>query len=270
MPYRLTRGFIRALCMVIPATTAVSAQDTTASRHQHAEIKAMLAPAALDALLGVLHQRRADARQRTIVFYDTPDMALTAAGITLRVRRRAQGEAEATVKIHDMRQADATASQLQHAGFSCEADVNGERHASTCAFSTTSPIAAADSVLRDHSAAVSTLFSSSQHKFLSRSGMPRLAREVTWPMLSAFGPIAALEWTAPAPYDRALTMAIELWQLADGTQLLELSMRVRDAEADVQQQRLQQWVTSAQLPLAPQQVGKTDAAMRALAGLRAR
>lgn len=111
MPYRLTRGFIRALCMVIPATTAVSAQDTTASRHQHAEIKAMLAPAALDALLGVLHQRRADARQRTIVFYDTPDMALTAAGITLRVRRRAQGEAEATVKIHDMRQADATASQ---------------------------------------------------------------------------------------------------------------------------------------------------------------
>ena len=245
-----------------------TAQDTAQRRNAFAEIKVMLAPAALASLLGVVHQRPDDALERTIVLFDTPDLALMAAGITLRVRRRLPGETEATVKIHHMREADVAASPERHAGFKCETDVTGEHHVSTCSFSTKSPSVAGDAAFRDDGAAVSRLFSTSQHHFLTRSGLTRLSRDVTWPMLGEFGPITAREWKTPAPYEHSLTLDIEHWQLADGTRFLELSVRVPEQEADAQQQRLLQWVGRAKLPMAPHQNGKTAAALRALTGQR--
>lgn len=166
-----------------------------------------------------------EAEIRQVVFFDTPDLELNAAGLVIRARRMQDGTGDTVVKLRPvvpddidekMRRSGAISVEVDAmpGGFVCSASMKGK---------TTSK--AVRRVIKGRDT-VGSIFSKSQKDFF-RSYAPDGMKMSD---LSVLGPINIFKLKF-APPDLGRRMVAELWLFPNGTRTLELSTKCGTKEA---------------------------------------
>lgn len=165
-----------------------------------------------------------EAQIRLVYFFDTPDLALNAAGVVVRARRIQGKREDSVIKLRpvvpeqlpaDLRESPSFVVEVDAmpGGFVCSASFKGvPRKASVV------DAAGGDAPLR-------RLFSKDQRKFYREHAPAGLALDD----LSLLGPIFVLKMKG-MPRGSARKFAVELWLYPEG-RILELSTRCATGEA---------------------------------------
>jgi hypothetical protein len=167
-----------------------------------------------------------EAQIRQIVFFDTPDLALNAAGVVVRARRIQGRTGDTVVKLRpvvpdelpeDLRRSGSVGVEVDTmpGGYVCSASMKGR---------------ALNDEIRDTLAGrrpLRKLFSKEQRAFFAAHAPEGLELDA----LDVLGPVFVLKQTvAPADFERRRIVA-ELWLLPDGSMVFELSTKCLPAEA---------------------------------------
>jgi hypothetical protein len=168
---------------------------------------------------------RSSAEAREIYFFDTPQLACFKKGVVLRARLVKNGADDSTVKIRPVDPEKIASSWKKLDGFKLEADVVGAKVVRSA--SLTHPQKRGE--IKDVAAgkrALEKLFSPDQERFLEANAPAR----VPFGALKVLGPISVLRWKLrrePLPSE----LTAEEWRLPDGTDLLEVSIKVDQKDA---------------------------------------
>jgi hypothetical protein len=163
---------------------------------------------------------RSTAESREIYFFDTPWLACFRRNVVLRARMIRNGPDDSTVKIRPVDPDRIAPPWKRLKGFKLEADVAGARVVRSASLTVPQQrgeigaVAAGERALRK-------LFSPDQERFLEANALAR----VPFGSLRVLGPVAVLRWKSR---HEALPgeLTAEEWRLPDGTDLLELSIKV--------------------------------------------
>jgi hypothetical protein len=224
-----------------------------------AELKVLVDEASIDDVrdrLGLDHDL---AQERAVWFYDSAGLALFEAGVILRARSVHGDDDDSTVKIRPLAAEEVDAVWFQQESFKCELDATIGSETSSCSFTTEQEEDQIEEVA-DGERDLDTLFSSEQEDFLAAFGPSYL----DWSELVPLGPIDALVWKIES-YDLPAPLTAEHWRLPDA-EMLELSIKVDQADGDAAMQDLLDWLAYRDVPLSAQQDSKTRRALDALRG----
>ena len=175
--------------------------------------------------------KRRDGEERTIFFYDTPDLKLYKKGVALRARE-CSGECESTVKIRPVDPKRVSDKWKKQSGFKVEADVVGSKVIRSASYTLAQKAGEIDEVASG-GRPIEKLFTGEQEEFLSDMAPAR----VDFTKLVALGPVAATRWKfrhEGLPYD----LCLEEWRLPDGRDVVEVSIKARQPEAAAAQAAL--------------------------------
>jgi hypothetical protein len=229
------------------------------SASPRAELKITIDPIDIRRARYRLSLVNAQSQQRKIWFFDTAALDLFEAGVILRAREIDGEPDDSTVKLRPFELADLATEFRALDGLKCELDRLPDAATPACSLKVEQDDGEIAEV-GDGTRAIDKLFSSEQEAMLATYG-PALGFEA----LVTLGPIAARVWTlrSAALPDKATA---ELWYMPDGTQTLELSMKVDVDDADAGMTDLIELVESRGLHLDKEQESKTRRALEALAG----
>lgn len=201
----------------------------------------------------------AQSQERQIWFFDTPALELFEAGMILRAREITGEPDDSTVKLRPFELGDLATQFRTLAGLKCEVDRLPDTATPSCSLKVEQDDGEIAAVGRGERT-IDKLFSSEQEALFEAYGPP-----IAWTSLATLGPIRARVWTlrSDALLDKATA---ELWYMPDGTQTLELSMKVDTADAELGMTQLIDFVEDRGLRLDKQQESKTRRALEALAG----
>lgn len=224
------------------------------------EVKVILAPDRFAQVAETFGLADARVSRRTEWFFDTPALALAASGVVLRARER-QGEPDdATVKLRPMDEARIEPAWRALRGFKCESDLAGERAETACSLDAVTAPGAIDAVGR-RARPPAELFDANQRRFLAAYA----PIAIPWTALEPLGPVDASVWHfAAAGWDGKL--GLELWRLPGGAELLEISTRVPESEAEQARAELIAYLHGRGLETSAAQATKTRMALEALRG----
>jgi hypothetical protein len=167
----------------------------------------------------------ARAEDRSIYFFDTPQLDLYKAGVVLRARQIEGAPDDSTVKI---RSVDPTTVDRQWVeGFKLEADVVGDKVVRSASLTVEQRKNEIQKVL-EKKREISKLYSPEQERFLAVFH----AEAVDLDDLAVMGPIPALCREVEHP-GMTYKVTAERWRLPDGTDLVELSIKCPREEAAV-------------------------------------
>ena len=166
-----------------------------------------------------------EAQIRQVFFFDTPDLALDAAGLVVRARRVQGGSGDSVVKLRPVEPTELPKRIRQSDAFTVEVDAMPGGF--VCSGSMKGAVDAAD--VRDAvrgGRPVRKLFSKQQRAFYDEH-----APDVTGlDDLTILGPIFVLKLkSAPKGFGRKLTA--EMWLFPDNSRILELSTKCPPSEA---------------------------------------
>jgi hypothetical protein len=221
-----------------------------------AELKVTLAPTDIRRARYRLALLNAQSQTRRIWFFDTPELVVYDGGAILRARE-IDGEADdSTVKLRPFTLVELAPEFVALDGLKCELDRSPAASKSACSLKVDQDegeIAAVGFGERT----IDKLFSSEQEAMFAAHGPA-----VAWDQLAVLGPIRARVWTIRTD---ALPekLTAELWYMPDTTQTLELSMKVKVAEADAAMAQLLDFVADKGLTLDADQESKTRRALEA-------
>jgi len=157
---------------------------------------------------------------RRVYFFDTPQLALFDAGVVLRAREIAGGADDSTVKLRPVDPTVLSDAWKQTEGFEVEIDGVGDETICSAKLS-------ADQK-RDEIEGVATgereirkLFSEAQEQLI----LEYAPTNVTWPDLHVLGPVNVRKWKVD-PKGFGEEVVVEEWTLPDGSDLIELSIKV--------------------------------------------
>jgi hypothetical protein len=188
------------------------------------ELKLTIADADRHAVVTAADIDPLDAQIRQVVFFDTPDLALSKAGVVVRARRaRGKGE-DSTIKLRPVDPDQLTRRLRSTPGFKVEVDAMPTSY--VCSASLTARRSPGDvrSVMRGKRP-IRKLFSKAQRAFYEAHAPAGIGLDD----LSMLGPIFVLKLKAvPDGYTRAT--AAELWLFPDASMTLELSSRTLPSE----------------------------------------
>jgi hypothetical protein len=163
---------------------------------------------------------RSNAESRQIYFFDTPRLACFRRYAVLRARMIKNAPDDSTVKIRPV-DPDRIAPEWQRLeGFKLEADVAGAKVVRSASLTLPQKRGEIEDVATGERA-LKKLFSPDQARFLEVHALPR----VPFDSLRVLGPVAVLRWKSRhegLPGE----LTAEEWHLPDGTDLLELSIKV--------------------------------------------
>jgi hypothetical protein len=196
-----------------------------------------------------------EAQIRQIFFFDTPDLALNAAGIVARARRIQGRSGDTVVKLRPV-EPDALPDELRHSA-SMTVEVDAMPGGYVC--SATLKGRASSTEINDAAlgkAPVRKLFSKEQRAFF-RAHAPA---GIDFDTLSVLGPIFALKLNF-VPKKLGRRMVAELWLYPDGSRILELSTKC--VAADTLQVALEsrEYLSGKGVDLEGKQETKTKAAL---------
>lgn len=157
--------------------------------------------------------------ERYIYFFDTPDLGLFKAGMIVRARRIVGDQHDSTVKFRPVVPGEVSTRWRELEGFKLEADAS--ETGMTKSASLTMPVA--KGLIKQVVAgekAIAKLFTREQEEFLSSVG----GQHIDYDALSVLGPLQAHRWKFDAP-ECPWPITAELWKRADGTRLMELSIK---------------------------------------------
>ena len=162
---------------------------------------------------------------RQVFFFDTPDLALDAAGVVVRARRTQSKPEDSVVKLRPVVPADLDPELRARKRFNVEVDALPGGFVCSASFKgqiEDGGVLAATSGAKP----LSTLFSRGQRGFFADHAPDGLALDD----LTVLGPVHVFKLkTVPAGEDRKLVT--ELWFYPDGSRILELSTKCAPGEA---------------------------------------
>lgn len=223
------------------------------------EIKITFRADQLDAAMARFRLADDAATQREVWFYDSPELTWSDAGLILRARKTFDGPDDSTVKLRPLTADEVDPSWFELDGFKCEEDRVGAGAVSSCSLSVEQTQGEIDAVAAGEREIVK-LFSGEQEDFAFA-----IVGFSEWGAVVPLGPVAASVWKVRVKHlDRRLTF--ERWTLPDGTQLLEVSVRVAAADADATQEALRAYLEGRGFDASSEGETKTRAALDWFAG----
>src|SRR5262245_23582307 len=188
------------------------------------EIKLTIRPDQEAKAIRFFNLDRSSGEVRKIYFFDTPKLDLFKKGVILRARRVKGADDDSTVKIRPVDPDKVVPAWKKAKGFKLEADVVGTKVVKSASLSCVQGHGEIDQVA-SHKRPLEKLFSTEQEKFLG-SFAPVA---VDFAKLKPLGPIEALRWKVKVDgIDDTITA--EEWHLPDGTEQLEVSIKVPPGE----------------------------------------
>jgi hypothetical protein len=171
-----------------------------------------------------------EAQPRQVYFFDTPDLALTKAGIVVRARRIAGGKGDTVIKLRPVVPNDLPQEYRTDASFNVEVDILPGGYVCSASFkgrTTGSDIWAAVRGERP----LRKLFSKPQREFFRRYAPEGSDIDALVPL----GPTFVLKGrfdavTGDGPKQPARSFVVEMWLYPDGSRILELSTKCPPAE----------------------------------------
>lgn len=199
---------------------------TTGSDVDGVEIKVTLRPDQELQGLRALELDEDSAEVRIIYFYDTPELDWFHAGIALRARLVKGDDDDSTVKFRPVEVRNVPREWREVEGFKLEADSVGDRVVCSASLTALQKRDEIDEVAKG-TRPIGKLFSKEQERFLAAFS----PQPVDFSTLKPLGPIRVLRWKTRHegfPYE----LSSEEWRLPDGTDLLEVSIKVEPEEAE--------------------------------------
>jgi hypothetical protein len=196
-----------------------------------------------------------EAQIRQVFFFDTPDLALNAAGVVARVRRIQGRDGDSVVKLRpvvpdqipdDVRRSPTFGVEVDAmpGGYVCSASLKG----------TVRRAAVLKSVSGEKR--LSKLFSSDQRAFFRTHAPDGL----TIDDLSVLGPIFVLKLKLPSATFRR-RIVVEMWLYPDGARILELSTKASPEEALMVAIEVRQFLEDRGIDTSGEQQTKTRTAL---------
>jgi hypothetical protein len=172
-----------------------------------------------------------EAQPRQVFFFDTPDLALDAAGVVVRARRIQGGRGDTVVKLRPVQPENLSTELRRSAAFNVEVDVMPGGHVCSASFKGKS----SGQEIRDAVAGAIPLrkiFSKEQRAFYAQHAPAGIELDALVPL----GPTFILKAVFSAdvsgtPGMPPRSMVAEMWLYPDGSRILELSTKCRPPEA---------------------------------------
>jgi len=196
-----------------------------------------------------------DAQIRQVVFFDTPDLKLNAAGVVVRARR-VQGEGDdSVVKLRPVVPNQLPAKLRKTSDFGVEVDAMPGGFVCSGSYKGALPAGAVKAVLRGEQP-IRKLFSKEQRAFYAEHA----PEGINLDDLAILGPINVLKLKyTPTGYKRRLVA--ELWLYPDGTRILELSTKCLPVDALDVAAETRAFLTERGIDLGGEQQTKTRTAL---------
>jgi hypothetical protein len=196
-----------------------------------------------------------EAQVRQVFFFDTPELALNAAGVVVRARRRQGEDGDTVVKLRPVVPGELPEELRRSTSFNVEVDAMPGGFVCSASFKGT----ASNDAIREVAAgkrSIRKLFSKAQRAFYTAHAPDGIDLD----QLSVLGPIPILKLKIrPEGFGRRLVG--ELWLYPDGSQIVELSTKAQPAEAFQVAAEARGFLTSLGVDLAGEQQTKTRTAL---------
>jgi hypothetical protein len=202
----------------------------------------------------------AEAEERTVYFFDTPDLRLYDAGLVVRARQR-DGEDDSTVKLRPVVPNEIHSSWKKLAEFTIQLDAVGTNMVCSAKLEATNREGEVDEVIAG-TREVSKLLSKAQEKLLDEYA----PEGVNWTGVGPLGPIQVFKWKLE-PKDLDHELVVEQWVLPDGSDLVELSITIEPDQIDTAGEKLRTYLTGQGLDVAGDQQTKTKTALGFFTGI---
>jgi hypothetical protein len=220
------------------------------------ELKLTVADSAIRSTVDALGLDVLDAQIRQVVFFDTPTLALSKAGIVVRARRTQGGAGDTVIKLRpvnpealppDVRALATLKIEVDALpkGFVCSASIKGKTTADDVR-----------AVIRNKME-IRDLFSKDQRAIYKAHAPEGLK----WSGLSVLGPITLLKLEF-APHSLKRDFVAELWMYPDGSRILELSTKASTADAFTAAAETRAFLKKKGLDLTAEQQPKTNRALK--------
>jgi hypothetical protein len=196
-----------------------------------------------------------DSQMRQVFFFDTPDLALNAAGVVVRARRRQNEEGDTVVKLRPVVPNDLPEDLRAMETFNVEVDAMPGGYVCSASFKGS----ADNTAIREAATGdrpIRKLFSKEQRAFYEAHAPDGIELD----SLSVLGPIPIIKVkVTPEGFGRKLVG--ELWMYPDGSQIVELSTKARPDEAFQVSAEAKAFLLSKGVDLSGEQQTKTKTAL---------
>jgi hypothetical protein len=196
-----------------------------------------------------------DSQMRQVFFFDTPDLALNAAGVVVRARRRQNEEGDTVVKLRPVVPNDLPEDLRAMETFNVEVDAMPGGYVCSASFKGS----ADNTAIREAATGdrpIRKLFSKEQRAFYGAHAPDGIELD----SLSVLGPIPIIKVkVTPEGFGRKLVG--ELWMYPDGSQIVELSTKARPDEAFQVSAEAKAFLLSKGVDLSGEQQTKTKTAL---------
>jgi hypothetical protein len=196
-----------------------------------------------------------DAQIRQVFFFDTPDLALDAAGVVVRARRVQGGKDDSVVKLRPVVPGELPDEVRRSKGFKVEVDAMPGGFVCSGSFKGRPREGEVKEAVAGR-ARLSSLFSKEQRKFFELHAPDGIELDD----LSVLGPVFVLKLKyTPEGATRPLT--VELWNYPHGNRILELSTKAAPSEAFQAVAETRAFLIERGVPLDGKQETKTRTAL---------
>lgn len=196
-----------------------------------------------------------EAQPRQVFFFDTPDLALNAAGVVVRARRAQGGRGDTVVKLRPVVPADLPVELRRSPSFNVEVDALPGGF--VCSASLKGRVTGQE--VRDAVAGVLPLrkiFSKEQRAFYREHAPAGIELDALIPL----GPTFILK-TVFTPKSLGRSLVGEMWLYQDGSRILELSTKCLPSEAFQVAAECRAYLGEHGVPLGGPQQTKTKTAL---------
>jgi hypothetical protein len=201
-----------------------------------------------------------DSQIRQVFFFDTPELALNAAGVVVRARRRQNEEGDTVVKLRPVVPNELAEELRASKSFNVEVDAMPGGFVCSASFKGV----ADNRAIREAAAGdrpIRKLFSKEQREFYAAHAPDGVELDT----LSVLGPIPIIKVKVePEGFGRRLVG--EMWMYPDGSQIVELSTKARPDEAFQVVAEAKAFLHARGIDLTGEQQTKTKTALEFFSG----
>jgi hypothetical protein len=207
-----------------------------------------------------LEREDVEPEKRQVYFFDTDNLDLYESGLVLRARKVQDDTDNTTVKLRPVVPGDIGERWKRLAEFSIEMDAMGEKLVCSAKLDSEQEGGEIDSVMEGKTDQ-RKLFTSDQEELIREFG----PGGVDWDQIHPLGPVDTRKYELEMDeLDHEVT--VEIWVLPDGSDLVELSIKVAPDEAEDAGRDLREFLTSQGFDVGGDQQTKTRAALNFFSG----
>jgi hypothetical protein len=219
------------------------------------ELKLTIPGAAQRSVVKALGVDPLDAQIRQVFFFDTPDLALDAAGVVVRARRVQGKSDDSVVKLRPVVPSELPAEFRRSPSFVVEVDAMPGGYVCSGSMKGVPRKATVRDAVQGE-APHRRLFSKEQKAFYAAHAPAGLALDD----LAVLGPIFVLKLKQPMR-ELGRRLVGEMWLYPDGTRILELSTKCAPAEGFQVAAEMRAWLAERGIELEGEQQTKTRTAL---------